>query len=73
MFFGRWVEIYIGLGMNQYANVSRILKQNHIPFKTKILNTNTTREQFIAPEQQLYQIFVKKDQADLAQHLLQNS
>lgn len=29
MFFGRWVEIYIGLGMNQYADVSRILKQKY--------------------------------------------
>lgn len=81
LFSSSWTEIYRTPSMERYARVKEALDTNKIPYKSKVKNDarlavpfGTQQTGLTVPVEKLYtnvyHVYVKKDMAEFAQHLL---
>lgn len=80
LFFGKWKEGYLTQSMEGYVKAKQILQANNIDYRAEVKNSDTRtatlpRNVMLPTDtnpSNLYYLYVKKDNVDLARHLLKS-
>lgn len=77
---GKWKEVYLTQSMEHYVKAKEILQTNNIDYRADVKNSDTRTTSLprnialptdMNPSN-MYYLYVKKDNAELAKHFLQN-